>query len=186
MNKIGALHSMSLFLSVCLLSGCCSTSSTPPGRATALVVQALPNAEYPIDVVSTGKAQLRNGFFEETVVPGSATKTRISLGKEQATGDLNGDGAQDAAVVLVANPGGSGTFTYLAAVVNRNGAAEPIASVFLGDRIIVKSLAIESGKIFATLLTRKPNEPMAAKPTVEVKRMFKLRGDSFVEETGKR
>jgi hypothetical protein len=186
MNKIGALHSMSLFLSVCLLSSCCSMSSAPPGRAAASMMQALPNAEYPIDVASSGKAQLKNGVFEETAVPGSATRTRISLGQEQAEGDLNRDGAQDAAVTLVADPGGSGTFTYLAAVINRNGAAEPIASVFLGDRIIVKSLAIESGKIFATLLTRKPDEPMAAKPTVEVKRMFKLRGDSFVEETGKR
>jgi hypothetical protein len=149
------------------------------------MIQALPNAEYPIDVASSGKAQLKNGDFEETAVPGSATKTRISLGEEQATGDLNGDDAQDASVTLVANPGGSGTFTYLAAVINRNGAADPIATVFLGDRIIVKSIAIESGKILVTLLTRKPDEPMAAKPTVEVKRVFKLQGESFVEETGK-
>lgn len=185
MNRIGILHGMSLFLVVCLLSGCCSMSSAPPTRAGASIIQALPNAEYPIDVASTGKAQLKNAFFEETVVPGSATRTRISLGEEQATGDLNGDGAEDAVVTLVADPGGSGTFIYLAAVINRNGVAEPIACVLLGDRIAVKSIAIESGKIHVTVLTRKPNEPMAAKPTVEVKRVFKLQGESFVEETGK-
>jgi hypothetical protein len=155
--------------------------SSPPGRTGTSIVRALPNAEYPIDVASTGKAQLKNGVFEETVVPGSATKTKISLGKEQATGDLNGDGGQDAAVTLVADPGGSGTFIYLAAVINRDGAAEPIASAFLGDRIAVKSLAIESGKIHVTMLTRKEGEPMAAKPTVELSRRFKLQGDSLVE-----
>ena len=112
---------------------------------------------------------------------GSATKTRISLGEEQAAGDLNGDGAKDAAVTLVADPGGSGTFTYLAAVINQEGVARPIASVFLGDRIVVKSLAIQSGEIVVTLLTRKPDEPMAAEPTVEVTRKFRLQGDELVE-----
>ncbi len=144
-------------------------------------MRALPDAEYPIDLVRTGRAQLRDGVFEETAAPGSATKTRIRLGNQQTAGDLNGDGMQDAAVTLIANPGGSGTFTYLAAAVNQNRAAKPIASVLLGDRIIVKSLAIESGEIIVTLLTRRPNEPMAARPTVELKRRFKLRGDDVIE-----
>ena len=144
-------------------------------------MQALPNAEYPIEVALKGKAQLKDGVFEETVVPGSATKTRISLTGKQESGDLNGDGLPDAAVTLWANPGGSGTFTYLAAVINKNGTAMPAASVFLGDRIIVKSLAIQSGEIFVTMLTRKPNEAMSAKPTVEVIRKFRLQGKNLVE-----
>ncbi len=142
-------------------------------------MQALPNAEYPIDVASTGKAQLKDGLFEETLVPGSATKTKISLGKEQTSGDLNGDGVQDAAVTLIVDPGGSGTFIYLAAVLNQDGAARPVASVFLGDRIIVKSLAIESGEIVVTLLTRKPDEAMATEPTVKVTQKFRLEGDKL-------
>lgn len=184
MNRICILQGMSLFLVVCLLSACCSMSSAPQAPAGASIADALPNAEYPIDVASSGKAQLKNGVFEETAVPGSATKTVISIGKEHATGDLNGDGMQDAAVTLIADPGGSGTFIYLAAAINRNGTVEPVACFLLGDRIIVKSIAIESRKILVTLLTRKPDEPMAAKPTVEVKRVFKLRGNSFVEENG--
>jgi hypothetical protein len=144
-------------------------------------MQALPDAEYPIDLVRTGRAQLRDGVFEETVVPGSATKTRIMLGNQQADGDLNGDGIRDAAVTLIANPGGSGTFTYLAAVIAQNGTANPVASVLLGDRIIVKSLAIESGEIIVTLLTREPDEPMAARPTVERRRRFKLRDGNVIE-----
>ena len=185
MNRTSTLHSTSLFLSVCLLSGCRGMSSAPPDPAGTSILEALRNAEYPIDVVRSGKVQLKDGFFEETVVPGSAIKTRISLGKQQVTGDLNGDGAQDAAVTVVANLGGTGTFTYLAAVGNRDGAAEPIASVFLGDRIAVSSLVIESGKIHVTVLTRKPGEAMVARPTVEVKRKFKLQGDLLVEENGK-
>jgi hypothetical protein len=77
-------------------------------------LRALPNAEYPVDNTSTGKAQLKDGVFEEPVAPGSVTKTRIRLGKDQSFGDVNGDGAEDAAVTLVIDPGGSGTFTYIA------------------------------------------------------------------------
>jgi hypothetical protein len=162
---------------LCALPACGPPSSQEGGS----IMQALPNVEYPIDVASTGKAQLEDGVFEEAAAPGSATKTRISLGKEQTAGDLNGDGAKDAAVTLVADPGGSGTFTYLAAVVNQDGVARPIASVFLGDRIVVKSLAVQSGEIVVTLLTRKPDEPMAAEPMVEVTRKFRLQGDELVE-----
>jgi hypothetical protein len=162
---------------ICALSACGPSAS----QEGVSIMQALPNAEYPIDVASTGKAQLEDGVFEEAAAPGSATKTRVSLGEEQAAGDLNGDGARDAAVTLVADPGGSGTFTYLAAVLNQGGVARPIASVFLGDRIIVKSLAIQSGEIVVTLLTRKPDEPMAAEPTVEVTQKFRLQGDELVE-----
>lgn len=169
---------------VCILSACAGTAVTSPTQApqkSASILQALPNAEYPIEFTSTGKAQLKDGVFEESVAPGSATKTKIRLGKEQAFGDANGDGAEDAAVTLVVDPGGSGTFTYLALVINEKGAAKPLATVLLGDRITVKSLAIQSGSVVVTMLTRKPDEPMSAEPKVEVTRTFKLQGDKLVE-----
>ena len=45
-----------------------------------------------------------------------------------------------AAVVLVSSGGGSGTFVELAAVRNEHGAADPVATVLLGDRILVREL----------------------------------------------
>ena len=45
-----------------------------------------------------------------------------------AFGDLDGDGIWDAAVVLEANGGGSGTFRSLEAVVNEDGAPVHVAS----------------------------------------------------------
>lgn len=159
-------------------------SPTPTPQETPSIVQALRNAEYPIELASTGKAQLQDGVFEEPAAPDSATKTKIWLGDVQALGDVNGDGAEDALVTLVVDPGGSGTFTYLALVVNEDGTAKPLAAVLLGDRVVVKSLALESGNVVVSLLTRTPDEPMSAEPTVEVTRLFKLLGDRLVEETG--
>lgn len=178
---------------VSTLSACAGTSPTQaiqptqtaqPPQATQVppsILKDLPNIEYLIELASTGKAQLRDGDFEEPAAPDSATKTKIQLSKEQAVGDVNGDGLEDALVLLVADPGGSGTFTYLALVINDNGKPKPIASVLLGDRIIVKSLAIQDGQVVVKLLTRKPGEPMAAKPTIEVNRIFTLEGDRLVE-----
>ena len=168
----------------CILSSCAGTIVTSPTHVpqkSASILHALPNAEYPIKFTSTGKAQLKNGFFEESVAPGSATKTKIRLGKEQVFGDVNGDNAEDAAVTLVVDPGGSGTFIFLALVINKKGTAKPIASVLLGVRIIVKSLAIQSGSVVVTMLTRERGEPMSAEPKVEVTQTFKLQGDTLDE-----
>ena len=148
MSKIMKSHG---FIFVCVLvltfSACRNTqvpSSSSPGENEASILQSLPDLEYPIEMASTGKAQLQYGKFEEAAAPGSATMTKISLGKEQVPGDLDGDGDLDAAVTLVADPGGSGTFTYLAAVRNQNGTAQPIGSIFLGDRI--RGLSVLAGE----------------------------------------
>ena len=145
------------------------------------ILEALPNAVYPIELASGGKAQLKDGYFEEEAAPGSATKTKITLGKLQAVGDVNGDGLEDALVTLVADPGGSGTFTYLALVLNQDGKPEPLAAVMLGDRIIVKSLSIQNGIVQITMFTRKPDEPMSVEPTVEVDRIFNFQNNQLVE-----
>jgi hypothetical protein len=97
-------------------------------------------------------------------------------------GAIDEDAVADAAVLLKAEMGGSGTFTYLAAVLNKNGTPKPVASVFLGDRIEVQEVRIDSLRtIQVRLLTRQPDEPMAAKPTVEVTRNFRLDGGKLNE-----
>ena len=153
-----------------------------PALQHASIVHELPNAEYPIELASSGKAQLKNGVFEEPVAPGAAITTTIRLGKELAVGDVNGDGAEDAAVTLVVQPGGSGVFTFLALVLNDNGTAKPVTSILIGDRIVVESLAIQPGTVVVTMLTRNPDEPVSAAPAVEVRRAFKVRGNHLLEE----
>jgi hypothetical protein len=190
-----------LFFVLLFVLSACSSAATPsptqpPLEATALpepsptaaqpaiptIREALPNLEYLIDVTSTGKAQLQGGYFEEESAPGSAAKTTVQLGDVQFFGDVNRDGSEDALLTLVVDPGGSGTFTYLVLVLNDNGVPRPVASVLLGDRILVKSLAIEPGGVKVSLLTRKPDEPMTADPTVEQTLMFKLLEGQLVEE----
>ena len=82
---------------------------------------------------------------------------------------------------MIVPSGGSGTFTYLAPVLNEQGVARPVTSMFLGDRIVVKSLTIQSGNIIVDFLTRNADEPMSAAPTVDTTRTFQLRGDVLLE-----
>ena len=170
-----------LMLVVLLLVRCGGTPEKQTATPTSLTMEVLRNAEYQSEWPASGKAKLTDGSYKEKYIPGSATELVITLSGHHALGDLNGDGAKDAAVVLVSDPGGSGTFYDVAVVVNQSGSPKHVATEALGDRIVVKSLAIQSGEITITLLTRKPDEPMSAEPKVEVTKKFKLQGDKLVE-----
>jgi len=97
-----------------------------------------------------------------------------------AFGDLNGDGVDDAAVILIESSGGSGSFIYLAAVINEDGTPVNVATQFVGDREQVKAISIEDGEITLNMVTHGPDDPMCC-PTQEVTKRYRLAGDQLVE-----
>jgi uncharacterized membrane protein len=143
-----------------------------------MTMPMLLNAEYGLDFSLDGKVTLLDGFYREKIVPGSAANLTVSLGRT-AIGDLDGDDFDDAVVILISNPGGSGTFRHLAAVLNRGGAPEHVATVYLGDRIKVESLSIRSGKIEAGMLIHDAGDPMT-QPTLKLKQRYELRDEVLV------
>lgn len=93
-----------------------------------------------------GSVSLRDGEWQDK----SGESFFWIYGGENETitfGDLNGDGAGDAAVILVWSGGGSGQFASIAAVLNVNGKPVHVASRELGDRVEIKSFAIKNGAI---------------------------------------
>ena len=139
----------------------------------------LENAEYMSEFVSGGKARLRDGRYREKAAPGSASEVVVTLSDMRAAGDLDGDGRDDAAVILVISSGGSGTFYYLAAVLNREGKAFHEASVYMGDRIRVRGLAVREGRIEIDMTVQGPGDPMV-RPTLETSRRYRLKGHRLV------
>lgn len=170
-----------LMLVVLFLVRCGGTPEKQTITPKSLTMEQLRNAEYKSEWPANGKAKLRDGTYTEKYISGVATKLVVTLSDHHAIGDLNGDGAGDAAVILVSDPGGSGTFYDLAILVSQNGSPKHVATEALGDRIVVKSLAIQSGEIAMTLLTREPDEPMSTEPKVEITKKFKLRDYKLVE-----
>ena len=141
--------------------------------------QALANTEYESTFTQSGLAPLEDGEYREPAAPGSATEIVVLLTEYVVFGQLD-DGQQVAAVVLVTNPGGSGTFYDLAWVAREDGQAVNIATTLLGDRVKINSLAIENGEIIVDMIASGPDDPMCC-PTQEVERTYALRGSEIVQ-----
>ncbi|XOB42371.1 MAG: hypothetical protein ACKKMP_03360 [Candidatus Nealsonbacteria bacterium] len=127
--------------------------------------------------------ELTEGKSEKEIAPGSATKIKTSVLGKAAIGDLNSDGADDAALVLVHDPEGSGTFFYVAAALqNReNGQAVGTNAVLLGDRIIPQNISIYKGAVEINYADRKQDEPMSTRPSVAMTKYLIIDGTTLIE-----
>ncbi|MBI4789360.1 MAG: PD40 domain-containing protein [Chloroflexi bacterium] len=149
--------------------------------AAPLSSDALKNAEYPVQGPASGKAKLVNGTYSEKV-PNSTAQVVVTFENIVATGDLNGDRSDDAAVLISVKTGGTGTFYYLYGVINERGTPKPAAPELLGDRIKVKSLTIQGGEMVVNFLTQGPRDPMT-NPTLDTTRKFRLQDNKLVSTT---
>lgn len=95
-----------------------------------------------------------------------------------ALGDLNGDGAGDAAVVLAFNGGGSGTFMHLVSVLLEEDRAVAGKLVPLGDRVAVRSLTIEAGTVTVDALVHRRGDGLCC-PSLPIALEFELRDGLF-------
>jgi hypothetical protein len=150
------------------------------GAARAdLTLDVLQNAEY--GGIYPEPIQLMAGRYEgEPFVEGGASRPTVAFMEPYASGDLDGDGVNDAAVLLVESSGGSGSFVYLAAVLNRDGRPENVATLLLGDRAQVQSLTIEAGQIVAHMVTHGPDDPLCC-PSQEVTQVYELQGSELAD-----
>ena len=163
-------------VAVLLLVGCGSRDSAP-GRAAAggLTLEALQNASYRVSLVPEG-VRLSNGRFREAAEADSVATITVTLQDSlTSVGDLDGDGVVDAAVVLIASGGGSGSFRELAAVLNQDGTPRHVASAPLGDRVRVLSTAFRAGRIEVRMLDHGPGDPLCC-PSVDTVRTYALEG----------
>ena len=81
-------------------------------------------------------------------------------------GDIDGDGDADAVLFLVHDPGGSGTFYYVAAAYKVDGGYRGGTAVLIGDRVTPRRLDVVHGVVVVDYLVRAPGEPMAAEPAL--------------------
>ncbi|MEA3323148.1 MAG: hypothetical protein U9Q12_02905 [Patescibacteria group bacterium] len=141
------------------------------------VEEGIKNSTYKI---GSEEVTLVDGKAEEEAAPGSATKIITQTTDFMAEGDLQqGTGATlDGTVVLVQDPGGSGTFYYIGATIQQPDGTYTAAldTHLLGDRVVIKELKVDGRMIYVTYLTRTDDEPMSAEPTVEVTKQYATKG----------
>jgi hypothetical protein len=150
------------------------TPTPPPARLT---LEALKNAEYMSPMDPQVKVRLSNGVY---VAP-SPAGPRITLLEETVRfGDLNGDGREDAALVLNSDTGGTGQFRTLVAVLDQGGVPVHVASASLGDRVRITSITVQGGTITVDLVTHGPQDPLCC-PTLQKVVRYRLVGGQLVE-----
>ncbi len=139
------------------------------------------NATYLID---EKEVTLVNGISEQEAAPGSATKIVTKYFGNAVNVDLNSDGLMDSGFLLTQDGGGSGTFFYVAAAINKAGSTQGTNAIFLGDRIAPQSTNVDPNnpvQFIVNYAERKASDPMSAQPSVAVSRTFKLDNGTLVE-----
>jgi hypothetical protein len=128
----------------------------PTPTATGLTVDMLRNGTYYAPYFGR-TVTLLNGSYSES---SGANVYKVMMLDTVAFGDLNGDGVEDAAIILVENSGGTGQFESVIAVFNSYGAPIQADQAMLGDRVRVNSVTISMGVIRLDLLVPGPNDPL--------------------------
>ncbi len=164
------MKALSLFLCAALTLLGSKALAQPP----RLTIEVLRNSQYRID---NETIKLKNGKYLRKT-PDDFMDARLS---KVAFGDLDNDGMEDAAVLLIYSGGGSGSFYLLFAVINKNGTPYNAASTLLGDRVVVQSFNIKSGRISIDMITHGPDDPSCC-PTLKEVIRYKLAGGNLVEE----
>jgi hypothetical protein len=103
----------------------------------------------------------------------------VELRDPIAFGDLDGDGAEDAAFLLSENLGGTGFFVSLLAIRNDGGNPVQAASEFIEDRPQINGLTIVAGRIAADLVIHGHQDPMCC-PTLPAVAVYRLAVNKLV------
>ena len=171
-----------LAIGLCLTA--CKTAVTHPGTSTDPSVPSLAanplSASYEID---GRRITLVDGRAERVAAPGSAIREQTRVLGEPVQGDLDGDGAADTVLWLLHQPGGTGSFYFLAAALQHAGGYQGTRVVLLGDRIDPGELTIRNGVVSASYRDRRPGEAMATRPAIRKTAYFMLQ-DSGLAPVG--
>jgi hypothetical protein len=129
-----------------------------------------------------GEFQLTDGIFYRTPPTSQESPESYTTRIQDLVfyGDINTDGLEDALVVLNTQNGGSGHFIELAVVLDQNGSPYNIATIYLGDRVVVESGKVENGTIVLNMRVQGPNDGLCC-PSQFVTWNFVLTGDQLIK-----
>ena len=159
------------------LSGCAA------GSRGGRMLRQLRNAEYQCDWTFPDTVRLEEGFFWKRLTPRSPLELRVAFSR-YAVGELDGDDALDAAVILVVSTRTDARYRYLAAVVDRQGEPRNVATVLLGDRLEVRDIRLRDGRLLVKVVLHEPGEPVGGlmDRSREQEWACRLRGEDLLRE----
>lgn len=148
---------------------------TPFVDIPALTAEQLKNGQFDLPGVDgiVRAVQFEGGVFQQGNDPAQPGYVSIVMTDPVAFGDLDGDGAMDAAAVLVENYGGTGQFVSVAVFLNRGGLPVYVASHFVDDRALVNAFAVYNGEIYLDAIIHGFEDPGCC-PNLPTRRALRL------------
>jgi heat shock protein HslJ len=162
------------WIAAVLCGGLLPTAAAAKSTAATMApsFEELMNLKY--SGLAGGMVTLADGRYEN-----HTTRRNVTLARGfRVTGDLNGDGREEAVVLLAENTGGSGTFDYLAVVGRKGGAVAQLASAPLGDRVQVRAARIEARRIVIDVVRPGPHDALCC-PGELATMAWELRGGTL-------
>ncbi len=175
-----ALQSNCPYDSVCIENSCAVICPYPfSGKSTA--GSGFQNATYSINGESV---VLVDGFAETDAAPGAAAKIITRYFGNEVRTDLNDDGREDVVFLLTQETGGTGTFFYAVAALNREGGWEGSQAFFLGDRIAPQTTEMSQNPDHKNVIVfnyadRETSQAMSEQPAVGKSVWLKLDVESM-------
>lgn len=152
-----------------------------PSTVPELTLDELANGEYTTQTLpdSAQTYRLTNGLYQSGADPASKGYISVVMLDNVAFGDLNGDGLDDAVIVLSENYGGTGMFVSLVAVLNQAGEPQQAAVLAVDDRPNIETLGIVDGSIVLGAVIHSFEDPGCC-PTFSVMRTYSLSGSELM------
>ncbi|MHC1741372.1 MAG: Gmad2 immunoglobulin-like domain-containing protein [Anaerolineaceae bacterium] len=177
-----------LSLTLIFLSGC-QNQSTP--TQTAVIETAVPILEITQATPAFSLETIKNVEIE---APQAQKKVLLSNGKyeggsgadylmvevlsQSIMGDLNGDGQQDAIVLLAENGGGSGIFVSLVGFLNNGSGFTQTEAVLIDDRPQINALIVSGSEVGVDALIHNENDSMVS-PSLKVLETYQFYGNAL-------
>lgn len=147
-------------------------------QALKPTVSQFANFSYDFGPEDKRTVPLKDGFWKDPEEGGST----FELIKEMiALGDLDGDKAEDAVVMLKETSTGTGRFYFLFVLMNRGGKLVQLdAPEWLGDRSVIQRVSIDRRRIIGVrFITHTPNDP-ACCPSLQVENRYRVQKGKLV------
>jgi heat shock protein HslJ len=164
-NCISLLAILALVCNACAGSTLSSEAiktiqAPPPTLKVPPTLDELKSATYSGLSEGPNAVTLQDGRWTgEPPARGAASRPIVEIaGDFRVLGDLDGDRLDEAVVVLTYRTGGSASFSYLAVMARQNGSIRNIATVALGDRVQLRSVQINAGKLLVSAVRGGSND----------------------------
>lgn len=125
---------------------------------------------------------LKNGRWTgEPYVSGGKSRPQVGIVDDfMLTGDLDGDGLNEAAAILTERTGGSGIRSYVVAVGRRDNGIVDLGTALIGDRVQVRHGRITGGKIILEVIQQGAGDA-ACCPSQKARRFWTLDANGLKE-----